>query len=610
MTGTLLLISIGPVQDFIASARKLRDLWTGSWMLSEFSKTVARTLAENGAELIFPAPESEQQDKFSGELLRDSELVVANKILAAVKSPEEANELQTKAREAWRDHFASLGRSTLSVLGRDDISISVDTNLFKAELEDYGEFYAAWTAVNNSDSYKAARSRVENLLASRKNFRSFNVPSWDGTGISKNSLDGMRENVIKGDPEEITGLLKKHEKLDAIGCIKRFGFLASGMEKKHFSDLAEIALVPWLLGAETPYQGLNEKNTSRKELIEEFQSLFPKQASFYARKHNFFGDIKLVLGAENFFLNRVELEKKYPDKVRNIWDFRKRMVCECGEPSQYSVIMVGDGDRMGKMIDAITDKKMHKLFSKKLSEFSKNVASVVEKAGGSLIYAGGDDVMAYLPLHTALSCSDSIRKMFHDEMKELSETIGLDIQKASTFSAGLAVVHYKYPLDRALNLARKAESIAKDAGRNSLALIQSKRAGADITVFGKWDTEDGVPGIVERFDAICNLYSSDRKELPSTLGYDLRRVRIDTGGNKEMKFISDAKDDIRPANAVAALVLRVFNQKNDGDADKNKRLRKLLLGRTDVDQLSKELVVGRLISDAQIMAEGQVQDDD
>ena len=38
----LISIAIGPVQDFIASARRSRDLWFGSWLLSELSKTAAR----------------------------------------------------------------------------------------------------------------------------------------------------------------------------------------------------------------------------------------------------------------------------------------------------------------------------------------------------------------------------------------------------------------------------------------------------------------------------------------------------------------------------------------------------------------------------------------
>ena len=55
----LVAIAIGPVQDFIAAARRCRDLWYGSWLLSEISKAAALELQERGANLIFPAPEQD-----------------------------------------------------------------------------------------------------------------------------------------------------------------------------------------------------------------------------------------------------------------------------------------------------------------------------------------------------------------------------------------------------------------------------------------------------------------------------------------------------------------------------------------------------------------------
>lgn len=36
-TQYLMAFAIGPVQEFIASARRSRDLWFGSWLLSEMS---------------------------------------------------------------------------------------------------------------------------------------------------------------------------------------------------------------------------------------------------------------------------------------------------------------------------------------------------------------------------------------------------------------------------------------------------------------------------------------------------------------------------------------------------------------------------------------------
>jgi CRISPR-associated protein Cmr2 len=52
------IYTLGPVQDFIAAAKRCRDLWFGSWLLSELSKSAAQAVAQypgvgHGA-LIFP----------------------------------------------------------------------------------------------------------------------------------------------------------------------------------------------------------------------------------------------------------------------------------------------------------------------------------------------------------------------------------------------------------------------------------------------------------------------------------------------------------------------------------------------------------------------------
>jgi hypothetical protein len=46
MTQHVLLISLGPVQEFIASARRCRDLWFGSWVLSELAKAAAAGIVD------------------------------------------------------------------------------------------------------------------------------------------------------------------------------------------------------------------------------------------------------------------------------------------------------------------------------------------------------------------------------------------------------------------------------------------------------------------------------------------------------------------------------------------------------------------------------------
>jgi len=102
----LLSISIGPVQDFIAAARRTRDLWFGSYVLSEISKAVANFLRDEGADLIFPAPSDARM------LSPGSQFSVPNHILAIVpdgRNPKNLSErARQKALERWLE-FAEGG---------------------------------------------------------------------------------------------------------------------------------------------------------------------------------------------------------------------------------------------------------------------------------------------------------------------------------------------------------------------------------------------------------------------------------------------------------------------------------------------------------------------
>jgi len=85
----LFQVNIGPIQGFIASARRTRDLKFGSWLLSELAKVIALKITEiyELGSLIFPAPEN-------NESLKTTSLMnVANKIVAVIddakNTPEE-----------------------------------------------------------------------------------------------------------------------------------------------------------------------------------------------------------------------------------------------------------------------------------------------------------------------------------------------------------------------------------------------------------------------------------------------------------------------------------------------------------------------------------------
>ena len=95
-----------------------------------------------------------------------------------------------------------------------------------------------------------------------------------------------------------------------------------------------------------------------------------------------------------------------------------------------------------------------------------------------MIYAGGDDVLAALPLNKALQCAGALRKAFSSP-----DVLG----SRATASAGLVLAHEMENLRYVLGSARKAEKDSKDAGRDRLTLAVLRRGGEHSFATCRWD---------------------------------------------------------------------------------------------------------------------------
>lgn len=154
----------------------------------------------------------------------------------------------------------------------------------------------------------------------------------------------------------------------------------------------------------------------------------------------------------------------------------------------------------------------HRAISEALNHFSLRIARfVVEDCfKGKLIYAGGDDLLAFicvddlLPTMTVLRCVYSGRglpdwlreRMDADVRRRLDSKNGwvrLDgellptMGNTATASAGAVVAHHQAPLAYVLRELRSAEARAKnEGGRDAFCLRVLKRAGGEAGVTDKW----------------------------------------------------------------------------------------------------------------------------
>ena len=195
VTAHLLAISLGPVQGFIASARRsTRDLWCGSDLLSEVSKAAAKavhdacTCPRRRPDLSGPG--------HPGDLAPDSPrpasgCPVANIILAELRDVHPATVAQA-ARAAARSHW----RQVADAVYHDHRSV-IQREIWADQVNDVIEFYAAWVPL--ADDYPECRRYAMRLLGGRKNCRDF-LPA-KGRGAVPKSPDGLRESVLK-DPQQ------------------------------------------------------------------------------------------------------------------------------------------------------------------------------------------------------------------------------------------------------------------------------------------------------------------------------------------------------------------------------------------------------------------------
>lgn len=152
----------------------------------------------------------------------------------------------------------------------------------------------------------------------------------------------------------------------------------------------------------------------------------------------------------------------------------------------------------------------HMAVSGALNDFALYVVPhIVEREYlGRLIYGGGDDVLAMLPVADLLSAAGRLRDAWsgvtrlvaqdtHDsERRRLKLDNGyarLDgrllrmMGECATASAGLVVAHHKAPLAAVLRELRAAEQRAKtEGGRDAFSITIIKRAGGSLRLTDKW----------------------------------------------------------------------------------------------------------------------------
>ncbi len=630
----LFQVSIGPVQAFIASARRTRDLSFGSWLLSELAKAAARQImkVEGLDSLIFPAPEQEKMLDFR------TELNVANKIVALVQhSPQVLGPLVHNAVLQQLDDIKKEAYKKITLSDREQENAN-------AQIADLVEFQ--WVALlYEEDKYVAIRQQLESMMAARKNTRDFDPVTWE-SNQPKSSIDGQLESVIPEgeypsrratdtDKRERIRHLYEHygagpaERLSGVDLLKRHGTTTSD---SHFPSTSHMATLPFLKRLEAL--------KSRKQVIDAWNTyisilkslaISPQLEQIPDRypSHPILGRYEGSLLLEDRLVDVLYVPASDPTNNANLQKAKKvlsgfyeeidtqfaALGLSKARPNPYYAILLADGDRMGAVIDEQAKRKIaegehgyeqHRLISQALGRFAGNVDAIVKQHQGALVYAGGDDVLAFVPLHTVLQCARKLADSFKKELKDFVDDKG----NTPTLSVGVAIIHHLDSLQDALKLVRDAEQKAKQVDdKNALAIIVSKRSGEDYSIARQWDDIDFY---LKQLITLCQAH-----DIPAGTAYELRDLA------RRLTVPASQSNFEMLQNAIQADVVRILRRKlyvPQGKLPKGKAedVEKVLKSRIGIEQentserkirpvsieeFTNELIIAQVLADAMQLAD-------
>jgi CRISPR-associated protein Cmr2 len=533
-------VSFGPVQAFIAESRRTRDLWVGSYLLSYLAGRGMAAAAQHGR-VVLPAVRRETLALYEpgasghGALPAHASLpnrfVVACDDVAAARAAGHAAVAAIQA--AWQGIADAVWKrfvKPVAALGRETAAI------WKRQIEGFWEI--VW--VVGSDP---------TLLDQRKHWRA-SAPSHEPgdhctmMGRYQELSGHVRRHAreaqdaqeafwaelragLAGRDGEPTLDLRPDERLCAIALTKRLlprvARQALGRpldaDAVAWPSTLHVAAWPWIEAVckEHPKAARDFAALARRARASACGER--KAAEPLVKEYESAGDFPCLDG--NFFFERAlhhEQDTPLTDPtlreplVEALQALQKRMGSKA---SPFFGLLLMDGDRMGQLLRKAPGTGV---VTGGLSRFAERVPGIVAAHHGATVYAGGDDVLAFLPVDRALSAALALASAYTRCFEEAA--LPADLLPGATISGAIVYAHYRLPLRWLLQQAHwLLDHVAKnEAGRASLAMAVHRSSGETARWAAPWAylrTADGTR-LAPLIDCI------QRKRLGKSLIYRMR----------------------------------------------------------------------------------------
>ena len=507
MSGLILHFSLGPVQSFVGQARRTRDLWAGSFLLAFLAGQSMKAVLDGGGKLLRPGEgqAGQVEDDLLKAIMGKSKLPMIGSLPNQFKAWVPDGFKAEACRDAVNEAFGKVAEAVWNEYVDSAEPYGKDTRkIWQDQVNHYWEM--SWVLVP-----VAREAETGSLLAARKNWRS-DVPPFD--------VDSADHCVLMPELQEISGYIRSHhrkeqnafwekvrakvgelnldeyERLSAIALIKRLYPLvaneALGMDFKggqgsvtSWPSTSYLAASSWLAEHKNDQAFRNAGQIYYNHVLG-----VDRNVANQSRGVNLGLDVGPVAWLDGNLFYRSAIQNPRMFEFKN--GQRRELVAALGElyqaaggpPGNFYALLMTDGDSLGKVLGAYDEGAV----SAALRKFANEAKGIIAEHHGVAVYLGGDDVLALLPMSTALAAATELRKLYQEKFENL--TLKKDKEAVKTSISGALVFANRNLSLRAVY--RQAhdllDDVAKDGnGRDSLAVTVLRPGGVSLQWVSAWD---------------------------------------------------------------------------------------------------------------------------
>jgi len=587
--------TFGPVQGFVAQARRTRDLYAGSFLLSHLALTAMRAARDAGGTILLPDLAAIERIAATTEHAIAPNRFVAgfDDAQAAVRTGKSAaaalaKEWKRIADGVWQRFLApaaAQGRRTPDIWQRQIASFwEIAWAVGAPEETDLLDRRKNWrtppTTIEPGDHCTLMGQWQELSGFIRSKERAQQDSFWDAVRNRVTAAGGTRLD------------LEEDERLCAVAFVKRFFPLVAkqainrDLGMANWPSTVSIAAVPWLRRIKSAATEVRELCQAYAELVRDEPGALVSSARRIRCLHDFPAEAGEFPRLSGNFLNRTALKNQRGTPLNDEGQ-RPRLLAKLealekatgDRAGNFYALLLMDGDSMGKLIRTHGAAKI----TPALTKFARQAPDIIAQHDGVCVYAGGDDLLAMLPLDRALDAAVAARQAYSRAFAEQGVP-----GPAASISAGLVLAHYRCAFSRVLGYAHELlDDVAKDgASRDAIAIGLLKPGGVACQWCAKF--EDFIRNGSHVFAPLLDAYRQGRKNgenkvgsLSSSFLFNLRQRfaelthhEADSGVPAEIPF---ARDTLRKL-FVAEYLHDKLEPHNPAMAEQQRRLAEALIG--------------------------------